>query len=113
MFQLYPSENNADLQPMGTANPRAAVSDETGAAAIYEESGIVGDVYCSSEKDGLTYVGTFPSAALETGEGDWTQLQRYPCNNMELRRAGLCLSLLKNPDGTPYEGMSISAAACM
>ena len=60
---------------------------------------------CIRDRDGLTYVGTFPSAALETGEGDWTQLQRYPCNNMELRRAAYAYLYIKNPDGTPYEGM--------
>ena len=105
LFQLYPQAKTTLTYTNGNGEPKTAVSDETGAAAIYEESGIVGDVYCSSEKDGLTYVGTFPSAALETGEGDWTQLQRYPCNNMELRRAAYAYLYIKNPDGTPYEGM--------
>ncbi len=105
LFQLYPQAKTTLTYTNGNGEPKTAVSDETGAAAIYEESGIVGDVYCSSEKDGLTYVGTFPSAALETGEGDWTQLQRYPRNNMELRRAAYAYLYIKNPDGTPYEGM--------
>ncbi len=79
-------------------------TDSTGAAAYYAQYGIASDVYCQAEKDGIQYTGTFYLNQLKTGEGDWTRLERYPCNNLQLRRAAYAYLYLKNPDGTPYAG---------
>ena len=87
-------------------------SDDTGAAAYYAEYGIASDVYCQAkdESGAITgtnnnlYTGTIYRSSLASGEGDWTRSQRYPVNNLNLRRAAYAYVYLKNPDGTPYTG---------
>ena len=75
------------------------------AAAYYAEYGIASDVYFqTTAADGHLYTGTYYLEALESGEGDWTQLERYPCNTLQLRRAAYAYLYLKDPDGTPYTG---------
>ena len=104
LFQCYPQAVTTLTYTNGDGEKKTITSDETGAAAIYEESGIAGDVYCSAEVDGITYLGIFYKDSLKTGEGDWTELERYPCNNLNLRRAAYAYIYLKNPDDTPYTG---------
>lgn len=103
-FREYADEARTRLMPSDTV----VTSDSTGAAAYFSEYGIASDVYCTAEvtegKDTYTYLGTFYQSLLETGEGDWTKLERYPCNTLQLRRAAYAYVYLKNEDGTPYTG---------
>ncbi len=110
LFQCYPqAETTLTFEEYTDASKTAKkqvtlTSDETGAAAYYAQYGIASDVYCQAEKDGIQYTGTFYLNQLKTGEGDWTKLERYPCNNLQLRRAAYAYLYLKNPNGTPYTG---------
>ena len=49
LFQFYPQAETTILYTNGDGVQKTATSDSTGAAAIYEESGITGNVYCSSK----------------------------------------------------------------
>ncbi len=104
LFQCYPQVTTTLRYQDSTGEWKEAVSDESGAAAIFEENGIHSDVYCAASTSGGTYLGTFYLSDLESGEGDWTKLERYPCNNLTMRRAAYAYLYLKNPDGTPYTG---------
>lgn len=104
LFQCYPQTTTTLTYTNGDGETKTVYSDDTGAAAIYEASGIASDVYCSSESEGISYLGTFYNSSLKSGEGDWTSLERYPCNNLTLRQAAYAYVYLKNPDGTPYTG---------
>jgi len=104
LFQCYPQAATTLRYQDSTGEWKTVTSDASGAAAIYEEKGIHSDVYCSASVAGITYLGTFYLSDLETGEGDWTRLERYPCNNLTMRRAAYAFLYLKNPDGTPYTG---------
>lgn len=75
-----------------------------GRAAIYEESGIQGDVYLESQQGDTEYFGTLYNENLVSSEKDSTQLELYPVNYMTLRKAAQVLIYLKKPDGTPYLG---------
>ena len=98
-FQVYTNAGKTATEPVTTQ------SDATGAAAYYAEYGIASDVYFqTTAADGHLYTGTYYLEALESGEGDWTQLERYPCNTLQLRRAAYAYLYLKDPDGTPYTG---------
>lgn len=104
LFQCYPQTETTLTYTNGTGVQKSVRSDASGAAAIYEESGIASDVYCSAVSGGAAYLGTFYKDTLKTGEGDWTKLERYPCNNLTLRRAAYAYLYLKDPDGEPYTG---------
>ena len=75
-----------------------------GRAAIYEESGIQGDVYLESQQGDTEYFGTLYNENLVSSEKDSTQLELYPVNYMTLRKAAQVPIYLKKPDGTPYLG---------
>ena len=86
---------------------------EGGKVAVYEESGIQGDVYIEGvdnnntpgdPKDDVTYFGTIYHEDLVSSEKDSTQLELYPVNYMTLRKAAQVPIYLKEPDGTPYTG---------
>lgn len=105
LFQFYPQAETTILYTNGDGQQKTATSDSTGAAAIYEESGIKGNLYCSAkDASGKEYRGTLYAETLKSGEGDWTKLEQYPCNNLNLRRTAYAYLYLKNPDGTPYTG---------
>lgn len=105
LFQFYPQVETDIVYTNGNGQTKTARSDAKGAAAIYEESGITGNVYCSStDASGKGYRGTIYPETLKSGEGDWTKLEQYPCNNLNLRRTAYAYLYLKNPDGTPYTG---------
>ncbi|MBQ5970396.1 MAG: cadherin-like beta sandwich domain-containing protein [Clostridia bacterium] len=105
LFQCYPQVKTTLSYTNGDGQEKTLDTDNNGAAAIYEESGIAGDVYCRSVgEDGYTYLGTFMKDSIESGERDSTKLNLYPCNNLNLRRAAYAYLYIKNPDGTPYTG---------
>lgn len=105
LFQCYPQAVTELTYTAGDGEEKTVYTDSTGAAAVYEENGIQSNVYCSARIDGVTYLGTFYLDRLKTGEGDWTKLERYPLNNLALRRAAYAYLYIKNPDGTPYTGV--------
>ncbi|MBO7532012.1 MAG: hypothetical protein J6T50_09430, partial [Lachnospiraceae bacterium] len=88
----------------GNGEQKTIESNDQGAAAIYEESGIASDIYCKSGSGDDIYLGTFKTDTLKSGENDSTKLELYPCNNLSLRRAAYAYLYVKNPDGTPYTG---------
>jgi|GEM_PF-1783883 len=104
LFKFYPKAKTKLEYKDVNGEWQVRYSDENGEAAIYEENGIHSNVYCASEVDGITYVGTYYHSKLETGEGNWTKLERYPLNNLNLRRTGYTYLYIKNDDGTPYVG---------
>ena len=104
LFQAYPQTAATLVYTNGDGEKKTVTSDEKGAAAIYEPSGIVGDVYFTAKMDGVTYLGTYYGANLASGEADSTKLELYPCNNIKLRQAAYSALYLKKPDGTPYQG---------
>lgn len=105
LFQFYPQVKTTIVYTNGNGETKTAYSDEKGAAAIYEESGIQENVYCSSKNaSGKGYRGTIYPETLKSGEGDWTKLEQYPCNNLNLRRTAYAYLYLKQPNGEPYTG---------
>lgn len=110
LFQCYPQITTTLTFAEYTDDSRTATkevkvtSDDKGAAAYYAAYGIASDVYCQAESEDDLYVGTFYKDQLKTGEGDSTQMELYPCNNLQLRRAAYAYLYLKKPDGTPYKG---------
>lgn len=125
LFQCYPQAvtrltfreyTNADK----TATKEVTVySDGTGTAAHYAQFGIASDVYCQTRgtdgeptgTDGKLYTGTFYLEKLKSGESDWTRLERYPCNNLELRQAAYAYLYVKDPDGTPFANQTVTVRA--
>ncbi len=104
LFQCYPQTTTTLVYTNGDGVEVTTKTNEDGMAAIYEESGIASDVYFISEYNGYEYLGTFYNGNLTSGEGDWMLLERYPVNNITLRRAAYVYMYFKNPDGTPYTG---------
>lgn len=97
-FEVYTDASHSTTEEV------TVTSDQKGAAAYYAEFGIASDVHCQTTSGGDLYVGTFYKDQLKTGEGDSTQMELYPCNNLQLRRAAYAYLYLKKPDGTPYTG---------
>ena len=110
LFQCYPQITTTLTFAEYTDDSRTATkevkvtSDDKGAAAYYAAYGIASDVYCQAESEDDLYVGTFYKDQMKTGEGDSTQMELYPCNNLQLRRAAYAYLYLKKPDCTPYKG---------
>ncbi len=102
LFQCYPQVSTTLTYVNGAGEEKTITSNDKGAAAIYEETGIAGDIYCKSVFNETTYLGTFYNEDLKSGEGDSTKLESYPCNNLSLRRAAYAYVYVKNPDDTPY-----------
>lgn len=116
LFRCYPQTTTTLTYYDKNGDRHDVVSDASGEAAIYEEDGIWGDVYCRSVIDeGLStqeeYLATIHNSDLKTGEGDSTKLELYPYNLVTLRRAAYAYVYLKNPDGTPYTGSVILRGA--
>lgn len=105
LFQCYPQASATLSYTNGDGVKKDNIpTDENGAAAIYEPSGINSNVYMTAKKDGITYLGTYYQEGLVSGEADSTKLALYPCNNMKLQQAAYAALYLKKPDGTPYQG---------
>ena len=116
LFRCYPQTTTTLTYYDKVGKRHDVESNVNGEAAIYEEDGIWGDVYCRSVIDeGLPtqeeYLATIHNSDLKTGEGDSTKLELYPYNLVTLRRAAYAYVYLKNPDGTPYTGSVILRGA--
>lgn len=104
LFQTYPQAETTITYVNNNGEQKTATSDSTGAAAIFEKSGIASDVYFTTVKDGITYIGTIYNKEIATGESDWTKLSRYPQNNLQLRKMANAYVYVKDSDGNPYTG---------
>lgn len=104
LFQFTPAVETTLRYTNGDGVQKEVTSMADGRAAIYEESGIQGDVYLESQQGDTEYFGTLYNENLVSSEKDSTQLELYPVNYMTLRKAAQVLIYLKKPDGTPYLG---------
>lgn len=104
LFQFTPAVETTLRYTNGDGVQKEATSMADGRAAIYEESGIQGDVYLESQQGDTEYFGTLYNENLVSSEKDSTQLELYPVNYMTLRKAAQVPIYLKKPDGTPYLG---------
>lgn len=102
LFSCVPAVTTKLTYTNGNGETKTVVSEINGEAAVYEESGIASDVYFTSSKSGVDYNGTFKKAKLCSGEGNATQYELYPCNNIKLRQTAYYYLYLKNSDGTAY-----------
>lgn len=104
LFQFTPAVETTLRYTNGDGVQKKVTSMADGRAAIYEESGIQGDVYLESQQGDTEYFGTLYNENLVSSEKDSTQLELYPVNYMTLRKAAQVPIYLKKPDGTPYLG---------
>lgn len=104
LFQFTPAVETTLRYTNGDGVQKEVTSMADGRAAIYEESGIQGDVYLESQQGDTEYFGTLYNENLVSSEKDSTQLELYPVNYMTLRKAAQVPIYLKKPDGTPYLG---------
>ena len=104
LFQFTPAVETTLRYTNGDGVQKEVTSMADGRAAIYEESGIQGDVYLESQQGDTEYFGTLYNENLVSSEKDSTQLELYPVNYMTLRKSAQVPIYLKNPDGTPYLG---------
>lgn len=104
LFSCTPATTVTAYYTNGRGENKTVTSNAYGEFAIYEESGIAGDVFFTSAKDGVPFYGTYYRKAIASGETDPASLNLYPCNNLVMRRAAYGYVYLKNPDGKPYTG---------
>lgn len=104
LFQFTPAVETTLRYTNGDGLQKEVTSMADGRAAIYEESGIQGDVYLESQQGDTEYFGTLYNENLVSSEKNSTQLELYPVNYMTLRKAAQVPIYLKKPDGTPYLG---------
>ena len=104
LFQANPKVKTELSYVNGDGNTVNVYTDDNGALALYEESGIASPLYCKATSEGTVYLGTFKAESLLSGEQDHSKLELYPCNYLTLRQAAYAYVYLKNPDGTPYTG---------
>ena len=87
LFQFTPAVETTLRYTNGDGVQKEVTSMADGRAAIYEESGIQGDVYLESQQGDTEYFGTLYNENLVSSEKDSTQLDLYPVNYMTLRKA--------------------------
>ena len=87
LFQFTPAVETTLRYTNGDGVQKEVTSKADGRAAIYEESGIQGDVYLESQQGDTEYFGTLYNENLVSSEKDSTQLELYPVNYMTLRKA--------------------------
>jgi len=107
LFQFYPKvESTINYYTMenGAEVEREVKTNANGELALYEENGIVSDVYITSYHDGSTYTGVIDQQALKSKEQNPATRQLYPVNILQLRRLAEVDVYLKKPDGKPYTG---------
>ncbi|WP_219930243.1 hypothetical protein, partial [Paenibacillus agaridevorans] len=107
LFQLYPkveSTLNYTTKENGVEVEREVKTNASGELALYEENGIVSDIYITSLHDNSTYTGVIDQMALKSKEQNPATRQLYPVNILQLRRLAEVDVYLKKPDGKPYVG---------
>ena len=103
LFQILPQAETTLTYTNGNGEKRVVVTNAGGELALYEESGIAGEIYMESASGDKIYMGTMYKGLL-SAEQDSTQLELYPLNIFKLRESATAEMYFKNPDGTPYRG---------
>lgn len=104
LFQVSPAAETTLTYTNGNNQKQTATTNSDGVLALYEPSGIKGNVYFHSGDDENPNLATISSSALSSGERDAAKLQLYPLNTITLRPAAEAELYLVKPDGTPYVG---------
>lgn len=104
LFQVYPRTETSLSYTNGAGTACSVQTDDNGALALYEESGIEGNIHLRSLFDDREYWGTIFRDRLVSSEKDATKLELYPENTLKLREVAKAELYLKQPDGTPYQG---------
>ncbi|MCD7999664.1 MAG: hypothetical protein LUH21_20805 [Clostridiales bacterium] len=105
LFQFYPEQETTVTYTRGDGSKGTVTSEADGRAAIYEESGIKGEIFLkATAANGSIYLGTLYADQLNSGERDAASMELYPLNNMVLRKQGEVPVSFKKPDGTAYTG---------
>jgi len=105
LFRFNPKTTTQVAYTNGKGVKRYLSSDEKGELAVYEPSGIQGNVMAMSEPaEGEIYVGTIYQYELSSGERDVTILDYYPCHNKTLKSISSVTLTFITPDGKPYDG---------
>ena len=104
IFNLYPKLKTTVTFENGLGQSRKLTTNDSGEIAVYEPSGIKGDVSFQSDSGTDTYVGTVFHDDLKSAEGNPGYYERYPVNILQLRPVTTLNLYFKNSDGTPYTG---------
>ncbi|MFC5404764.1 S-layer homology domain-containing protein [Cohnella soli] len=104
LFQFYPKAATTITYTNGAGVEESVTSNANGELALYEESGIVSDVYVTSSFNNTTYTGIIDRYMLRTKEGNAANLELYPINILQLRQLAKVEVFFKKPDGKPYTG---------
>lgn len=108
LFQFTPAVKTEVTYVDGQNKTHTVYSNDDGSLALFEPDGISSDLMVASISDGTAYRGTLSRLALKSGEGDGTQGELYPLNNLELRLAATAQVTLLKPDGTPLANTDIT-----
>ncbi|WP_113671459.1 S-layer homology domain-containing protein [Vallitalea guaymasensis] len=99
LFQVFPRTVTTFTYTNGNGVTQTVNSNENGEIAIYEESGIKGDVYLKSTYSDMVYLGTIYNENLLSSENDSSKMELYPRNNFELRPIAKVDLAIINIDG--------------
>jgi len=104
IFQFYPAQATTVSYINGEGQPARLTSGTDGALAVYEPSGITGDISLQSGSGDMIYLGTIYNDKLKSGEQNSANRGLYPVNIFQLRNTKLDV-FLKQPNGeTPWTG---------
>jgi hypothetical protein len=103
LFQILPQAQTTLTYTNGNGEQRVTTTNARGELALYEESGIAGEIYLESAIEDRIYMGTLYKKLLSS-EKDSTQMAMYPLNLFKLRECATVELYVRKPDGTPYRG---------
>ncbi len=107
LFQFSPAVKTKVEYENGDGEACVVESNENGELALYEESGIAGDVHLYSQYEEESYIGTIPNCNLVSGEQDISKKQTYPINNYMLRSVSKVEIYISDENGKPYANKSV------
>ena len=108
LFQVNPAVETTLRYQNGAGDLVEVQTNEDGVLALYEPSGIVSDVWLSSQSDGQPFLGTIYQEDLQSGERDATKLQLYPLNTFQLREVAKVELVLTQPGGEPLANTGVT-----
>jgi len=103
LFQILPQAETTLTYVNGNGEQRVVTTNARGELALYEASGIAGEIYLESAVEDRIYMGTLYKGLLSS-EKDSTQMAMYPLNLFKLRECATVELYVRKPDGTPYHG---------
>ena len=107
MIRFDPKAETEVIYTTGKGEERKLKTNAQGELAVYEPDGITGEIMAMSTTDDATYIGTFDSSELVSGEQNAAKLEVYPCTTFSLCKVSDCTLTFRKPDGTPYVGFDI------